>query len=106
MSILFWIIGVIAGFDLILYSFNRISSNIRSKNSQKIMVRDEAREKLVEKIAELNSKLKQSQENQVSKKDYTELNHKYQLLLNQFRIVNNKNKILASRVKKLKDKIY
>ncbi len=99
------IIGLIM-FDAGLYVFNRVSSNIRNKNTHKIMMRDELRSKLMSKVSELNDQLRLFKENHVSKDDFNELNHKYHILLNQYRTVNNKNKVYSMRLKKLKDKIY
>ena len=106
MNILLISIVVLAVIDTLLYTFNKLSSNFRKKNNQNLLAKEDIKTKLLTRVSELNNQLKQFEENHISKKNYDELVHKYNILLNQYRALSNRNKFLNSRVKKLKEKLY
>ena len=106
MSLLIIIGAILILANITLYVFNQVSSTLRGRNTQKMFLKDKIKVQLLDKISELNGKLKGFEENHVQKKQYLDLVHKYNLLLNQYRENVNKTKSLKMRIKKLKDKIY
>lgn len=106
MDLLITVIVALVVVNAALYAFNKVSSNLRRKASQAIIMRESDKNKLMSRITELNSELRSFKENNVSKADYNNIVHKHNILLNQYRLVNSRNKVLKTRLKKLKDKIY
>jgi hypothetical protein len=106
MDLLTIIIIFLAVINLILYAFNKYAGGLRRSKSREAVFKQSTKNKLLEKITELKEQLRVFDENHVGKDEYNNLIHKYNILLNEFRKVRNKNDVLDSRIKKLKNKIY
>ena len=78
----------------------------KRKTTQNLVKKDEVKRKLNTKIIFLNKELDNFKKNSVSKTKYNELVYKYNLILDQYRRMNNKNKQLKERIRKLKNKFY
>ena len=106
MNLVWSIILILSIFNLILLGFNKSLKLLRRKTSKKLLLKNNIKKKLLDKISELNHALRNFDKTHVSKKEYNELVHKYNILLNEYRNLNNKNKFLKQRVKRLKEKLY
>lgn len=106
MNIFIFLIIILVGINIILYVFNTISMNFRKQKSNTFFQVNKTKESLLNRITELNKKVNNISTNSIKLDEYNDLMYKYDLLLNQFRRINERNKILELRVKKLKEKIY
>jgi hypothetical protein len=95
-----------ATIDLSLLAFCKTSQAIRKKNSKSIVLNPGIKTKMLNTISEMNKRLKDYESSTVKKEQYIELAKKYNLLLNSYRELSNKNNSLKSRIEKLKQKIY
>jgi len=98
MDIILFIIILLAVADLLLYSFNYSIRGLRRKENKNLIIFGEDKDDLRRRAEELTKQLEKFKSENVNLKDYNELSHRYNLLLDQNRRLLTKNNYLEARI--------